>query len=91
MEKRLVDVKKARESSVRVKGSFATSTIDPKVDKSSPTEDADMSDLLKMDFLSSPSTCFKLVDHIYQVGKLDIFSVFPNGTLYGLYATNDTL
>ncbi|CAL2277269.1 unnamed protein product [Prunus armeniaca] len=67
-------VKKVRESSVRAKGSSTISAADPKMDKSSPEGDACVSDLLKMNFLSSLSACFKLVDHIHKASDLDTFS-----------------
>ncbi|CAL9029677.1 unnamed protein product [Prunus brigantina] len=50
------------------------SAADPKVDKSTHAGDADVSDLLKMNFLSSPSTCAELVDQIRQAGDLGTFS-----------------
>ncbi|CAL2230020.1 unnamed protein product [Prunus armeniaca] len=60
LEVRLVEARKARESSARTKGPSATSAADPKVDKSSPSWDAGVSDLLKTQFLSSPSSCAEL-------------------------------
>ena len=36
-----------------------------------------MSDLLKTGFLSSPSACVKLVDHVYRAGDLCAFSSLP--------------
>ena len=66
--------KKTRESSARVKGSFVTLVANPKVDKSSPTGDADMSDMLKSNFVLSPSICAELVDQIRQASDLGIFS-----------------
>ncbi|CAL2270960.1 unnamed protein product [Prunus armeniaca] len=68
----MVMAKKVRKSSTRVKGSSGISAADPKMDKSSPTGDADVSNLLKMNFMSSLSTCFMLVDHIHQA--LDTFT-----------------
>ncbi|CAL2257266.1 unnamed protein product [Prunus armeniaca] len=67
----MVTAKETRESSPRAKGSSATSAADPKMDKSSLAGDAIVYDLLKTNFLSSPSTCFKLVDHIHQAGDLE--------------------
>ncbi|CAL2271554.1 unnamed protein product [Prunus armeniaca] len=74
LEVRLAEARKARESSARTKGSSATSATDPKVDKSSPARDAGVSDLLKTQFLSSPSSCAELVDQIRQAGDLGTFS-----------------
>ncbi|CAL2229957.1 unnamed protein product [Prunus armeniaca] len=68
LEVRMTVVKKRRESSARAKGSSAK---DPKVDKPSPAKDAGVSNLLKKNFLSSPSTCAQLVDQIRQAGDLD--------------------
>lgn len=50
------------------------SAVDPKVDKSSPAGDVGVSDLLKMNFLSSPFAYVKLVNHIHRAGGLDTFS-----------------
>ncbi|CAL2229429.1 unnamed protein product [Prunus armeniaca] len=72
LEVRLTEAKKARESFAWAKGSSATSAADPKVDKSTPAEDAGVSDLLKTNFLSSPSTCAELVHQIRQAGDLDM-------------------
>lgn len=66
--------KKARESFSRANGSSATPSADPKVDKSSPTGDACVSDLFKINSISRSPTCVKLVDHIQQAGDLDTFS-----------------
>ncbi|KAI5335980.1 hypothetical protein L3X38_026114 [Prunus dulcis] len=66
--------KKAKELSGQVNCSFATSAADPKVNKSSPAGDVGMSDLLKTNFLSSSSTCFKMVDHIHQTDDVHTFS-----------------
>ncbi|CAL9004915.1 unnamed protein product [Prunus brigantina] len=74
LEVRLAEARKARESSARTKGSSVTSAADPKVDKSSPAGDAGVSDLLKTQFLSSPSSCVELVDQIRQAGNLGTFS-----------------
>ncbi|CAL8082890.1 unnamed protein product [Prunus armeniaca] len=74
LEVRLAEARKARESSAQAKGSSATSAIDPKVDKSSPVGDASVSNMLKMHFLSSPSSYAELVDQIRQAGDLDTFS-----------------
>ncbi|CAL9012861.1 unnamed protein product [Prunus brigantina] len=65
---------KARESFAWAKGSSATSAANPKVDKSTSEKDAGGSNLLKTNFLSSPSTCAELVDQIRQVGDLGTFS-----------------
>ncbi|KAI5327720.1 hypothetical protein L3X38_027116 [Prunus dulcis] len=70
----MVAAKETRESSPRAKSSSAMSAADPKVDKSSPVGDAIVSDLLKTNFLSSSFACFELVDHIHQVGDLEIVS-----------------
>ncbi|CAL9005925.1 unnamed protein product [Prunus brigantina] len=59
LEMRLAEAKKMRESSARAKGSSSASAADPKVDKSNPAGDAIVSDLLKMNFMSSPCACFK--------------------------------
>ncbi|CAL2237147.1 unnamed protein product [Prunus armeniaca] len=72
LEVRLIEAKKARESFAWAKGSSATSAADPKVDKSTPAEDACVSDLLKTNFLSSSSTCAELVHQIRQAGDLDV-------------------
>ncbi|CAL9013897.1 unnamed protein product [Prunus brigantina] len=74
LEVRLAEARKARESSARTKGSSATSAADPRVDKSSPAGDASVSDMLKTQFLSSPSSCAELVDQIRQAGDLGTFS-----------------
>ncbi|KAI5316642.1 hypothetical protein L3X38_036349 [Prunus dulcis] len=73
LEVRMATAKKTRQSSVRAKGFFATSTVDPKVDKSSSARDAGVSDMLKTNFLSSSSTCAELVDQIHQDGDLDAY------------------
>ncbi|CAL9019534.1 unnamed protein product, partial [Prunus brigantina] len=83
LEMRMAAAKETRESSPRAKGSFVTSVADPKVDKSSLARDAIVSNLLKMNFLSSPSACFKLVDHIHQVSDLETVS---NGDIEMLYS-----
>ncbi|CAL2257686.1 unnamed protein product [Prunus armeniaca] len=57
LEVRMEAAKKTRESSPRANGSSATSVADPKVDKSSPAGDASMSDMLKKNLLSNPSSC----------------------------------
>ncbi|CAL2228388.1 unnamed protein product [Prunus armeniaca] len=72
LEVRLTEAKKARESFAWAKGSSATSAVDPKVDKSTLAEDAGVSDLLKTNFLSSPSTCAELVHQIRQASDLDV-------------------
>lgn len=69
-----MDPKKAIELFAWAKCSPITSVAEPNVDKSGPVGGASISDLLKMNFLSSPSACFKLVDHIHQVGNVDTFS-----------------
>ncbi|CAL9025443.1 unnamed protein product [Prunus brigantina] len=58
LEVRLAEAKKMRESSARAKGSSSASAADPKVDKSNPAGDAIVSDMLKMNFMSSPCACF---------------------------------
>ncbi|KAI5338222.1 hypothetical protein L3X38_017493 [Prunus dulcis] len=52
-------------------GSSTTSTADPNVDKSSPAGDADVSDMLETNLLSSPSACFKLV-YLETVSSLSL-------------------
>ncbi|CAL2247869.1 unnamed protein product [Prunus armeniaca] len=79
LEVRLAEARKARESSARTKGPSATSVADPKVDKSSPAGDAGVSDLLKTQFLSSPSSCAELVNQIRQAGDLGAFSSLSLG------------
>ncbi|CAL9018641.1 unnamed protein product [Prunus brigantina] len=74
LEVRLAEGKKARESSAQAKGSNAMPAANPKVGKFNPIGDAGVSDLLKMNFLSSLSTCAELVNHIRQGGYLDTFS-----------------
>ncbi|KAL6283864.1 hypothetical protein ACE6H2_014793 [Prunus campanulata] len=74
LQARLAEAKKMRESSARAKGSSSVSAVDPKVNKSSPAGDARVSDLLKTNFLSNPSSCAELVDHIRQAGDLGTFS-----------------
>ncbi|BBG97113.1 hypothetical protein Prudu_006131, partial [Prunus dulcis] len=74
LEMRLAEAKKMRESSTRVKGSSSTSAVGPRVNKFSSVGDACVSDLLKMNFLSNPSSCAELVDHIRQVCDLGTFS-----------------
>ncbi|CAL2247521.1 unnamed protein product [Prunus armeniaca] len=68
LEVRLAEDKKMRASSAQAKGS-SVSAVDPKVNKSSPAGDACVSDLLKTDFLSNPSSCAELVDHIFFVAE----------------------
>ncbi|CAL8175718.1 unnamed protein product [Prunus armeniaca] len=72
LEMRLAEAKKTRESSARAKGS-SVSAFDPKVNKSSLAGDACVSDLLETNFLSNPSSCAELVDHICQAGDLGTF------------------
>ncbi|CAL2271150.1 unnamed protein product [Prunus armeniaca] len=75
LEVRLAEATKARESFARTKGSSATSVADPlEVRLAEATGDAGVSDLLKTQFLSSPSSCAELVDQIYQAGDLGAFS-----------------
>ncbi|CAL2270491.1 unnamed protein product [Prunus armeniaca] len=74
LEMKLAEAKKMRESSARAKGSSSETAVGPKVDKSSPAGDACVSDLLKTNFLSNPSSCAELVDHIRQAGDLGTFS-----------------
>ncbi|CAL2277929.1 unnamed protein product [Prunus armeniaca] len=45
-----------------------------KVDKFRSAGDVRMSNLLKTNFLSSSSTCAKLVDHLHQASNLSTFS-----------------
>ncbi|CAL9007615.1 unnamed protein product [Prunus brigantina] len=66
--------KKTRESSARVKRSSSASVVNPKVNKSSPVGNACIYDLLKPNFLSNPSSCAELVDHIRQASDLGTFS-----------------
>lgn len=47
------------------KGSSKMRAAGPKVDMSNSIGDACVSDMLKMNFLSSQSACVKLVDHIH--------------------------
>ncbi|KAI5322914.1 hypothetical protein L3X38_031986 [Prunus dulcis] len=56
-------------ATTQAKSSSATSAADPKMDKSTVAGDACMSDMLKMNFLSSPSTCGELVDQIHVVNQ----------------------
>ncbi|VVA33509.1 PREDICTED: LOC110760952 partial [Prunus dulcis] len=58
--------KKVRESSTRANGSSKIRIAGPKINKSNSTGDACVSDMLKVNFLSSPSACVKLVDQIHQ-------------------------
>ncbi|KAL6289075.1 hypothetical protein ACE6H2_006585 [Prunus campanulata] len=74
LQARLAEAKKMKESSARAKGSSSVLAVDPKVNKSTPAGDARVSDLLKMNFLSNPSSCAELVDHIRQAGDLGTFS-----------------
>ncbi|BBN67706.1 hypothetical protein Prudu_159S000600, partial [Prunus dulcis] len=60
LEMRLAEAKKMRESSARVKGSSSMSAVGPKVNKPSSVGDACVSDLLKTNFLSNPSSCAEL-------------------------------
>ncbi|CAL2256023.1 unnamed protein product [Prunus armeniaca] len=68
---RLVEAKKARASFALAKGSHAVLAANLEVGKFNPVGDASISDLLKMNFLSSMSTCSQLVNHIRQAGDLD--------------------
>ncbi|CAL9028653.1 unnamed protein product, partial [Prunus brigantina] len=68
-----VAVMRARESFARAKSHSVERTTSPGVGDSS-VGDEHLSDLLKMNFLSSPSACAKLVDHIHQASALDTFS-----------------
>ncbi|CAL8163990.1 unnamed protein product [Prunus armeniaca] len=74
LEMRLAKAKRMRESSARAKGSSPASAVDPKANKSSLAGDACVSDLLKTNFLSNPSSCAELVYHIRQAGDLGTFS-----------------
>ncbi|CAL2257061.1 unnamed protein product [Prunus armeniaca] len=73
LEMRLAEAKRMRESSAQAKCSSLTLVVDPNANKSSPAGDACVSDLLKMNFLSNPSSCAELVDHIRQAGDLGTF------------------
>ncbi|KAI5332979.1 hypothetical protein L3X38_023108 [Prunus dulcis] len=72
----MATAKKARKSSTRAKGSSEMKIAGLELDKSSSAWDACVSNLLKMNFLSSPSACVKLVDHIHQAGDLGTFLSF---------------
>ncbi|CAL8114443.1 unnamed protein product [Prunus armeniaca] len=74
LEMKLVEAKKMRESSARATGSSSATVVGPKMDKSDPAGDACVSNLLKTNFLSNPSSCAELVDHIRQAGDLGTFS-----------------
>ncbi|CAL2257704.1 unnamed protein product [Prunus armeniaca] len=63
-----------RESSAWAKGSSSVSAVDPKANKSNPAGDACVFDLLKTNFLSNPSSCVELVNHIRQASDLGTFS-----------------
>ncbi|CAL2259780.1 unnamed protein product [Prunus armeniaca] len=80
LEMWLAKAKKTRESSAWAKGS-SVSAVDPKVNKSSPAGDACVFDLLETNFLSNPSSCAELVDHICQVGDLGTFLIFIAETI----------
>ncbi|VVA39347.1 PREDICTED: LOC110760952 partial [Prunus dulcis] len=80
-EARITVAKKARESSTRAKDSSKTQTAGPKVDKCNFTKDVCVYDLIVTNFLSSPSTCIKLVDHIYQLSELEKKNVDLTGKL----------
>ncbi|KAL6276769.1 hypothetical protein ACE6H2_020370 [Prunus campanulata] len=71
LEVRMKVAKKSKKSSTRVKGSSETRTAGPKVDMSNFARDACVSDLLKMNFLSSQSTCVKLSEQINVVDIKD--------------------
>ncbi|PQM35869.1 uncharacterized protein Pyn_22153 [Prunus yedoensis var. nudiflora] len=60
--------------SQKIEVEAGASAVDPKVNKSSPVRDVCVSDLLKTNFLSNPSSCAELVDHIRQAGDLGTFS-----------------
>ncbi|CAL2247573.1 unnamed protein product [Prunus armeniaca] len=51
---------------------------DPEMDKSNLVGDASVSDLLKTNFLSSPSACAKLVDRIHQADYLKLIRCAPS-------------
>ncbi|BBN70567.1 hypothetical protein Prudu_1504S000300, partial [Prunus dulcis] len=72
---RLAEAKKVRESSAWAKGSSSASAVGPKVNKSSSVRDACVSDLLKMNFLSNPSSCAELGSDIPSIQKGLIFAV----------------
>ncbi|CAL2239634.1 unnamed protein product [Prunus armeniaca] len=69
----LATAKKGRKSSTQVKSSSVMLAANPKVDKSSPVWDACVSNLLKDNFLSSPSTCAELINHIHHASDLVTF------------------
>ncbi|VVA39852.1 PREDICTED: LOC110760952 partial [Prunus dulcis] len=81
LEARIMVAKKARESSTRAKDSSKTQTAGPKVDKCNFTKDVCVYDLLVTNFLSSPSACIKLVDHIHQLSELEKKNVDLTGKL----------
>lgn len=57
-------VKRARELSTRAKSYSVARTAGPEVGDNS-ARDKCMSDVLKTNFLSSPSACAKMVDHVH--------------------------
>lgn len=70
-----VAANRAKELLARAKSHSAVRTIGQRVSDSSVGGEY-VSDLLKIDFLSSPSVCAKLVDQVYQVGDLNTVSSF---------------
>ncbi|KAI5330168.1 hypothetical protein L3X38_029566 [Prunus dulcis] len=68
--------KRAKESSVRVKSPPIARTAGPGIGDSSAGGEP-VSDLLKTGFLSSPSACAKLADHVYRAGDLCAFLNLP--------------
>ncbi|CAL8174062.1 unnamed protein product [Prunus armeniaca] len=74
LEIRLAEAKRMRESYAQAKCSSPALAVDPKANKFSSAGDACVSDMLKTNFLSNPSSCAELVDHIRQAGDLGTFS-----------------
>lgn len=74
-EASMVVARKARELSAQAKSSTSAQAEGPKVGKPcSATGDVCVSDALKMNFLSSPSACAKLIDLLHQASDLSTFS-----------------
>ncbi|KAI5349222.1 hypothetical protein L3X38_002109 [Prunus dulcis] len=71
-----VAAKRAKESSARAKSPPIARTAGPGIGDSSAGGEP-VSDLLKTGFLSSPSACAKLADHVYRAGDLCAFSNHP--------------
>ncbi|CAL2271694.1 unnamed protein product [Prunus armeniaca] len=68
--------KKAKESSARAKSPPVARTAGLGISDNSVGGEP-VSDLLKTGFLSSPSTCAKLADHVYRAADLCAFSSLP--------------